>query len=788
VRAVSRVEDVWGRRTPYPQGDDWPNRQDEYVEGEVERWVQSACGICSHGCGADIAVRAGRIVGIRGRVQDRVNHGRLGPKGLFSWQANNSPDRLTRPLVRRDGELGETTWDEAMNLVVDRSRALLAEKGSGALGFYTSGQLFLEDYYTLAVVARGGIGTNHLDGNTRLCTATAGQSLKETFGADGQPGSFKDIDHCDTILHVGINVAETQTVLWMHQLDRLNGPDRPRLVVIDPRRTPAAREADVHLPVRAGTNVAVLNAILHELIANDWIDREWIDLHTIGFDALAQTVERYPPERAAELCGLNAGAVREAARIVGEAERLVTFVLQGVYQSHQATAAACQCNNVNLVRGMIGRPGCGVLQMNGQPTAQNTRETGCDGDLPGFRNWQNPAHVAELAELWNVEVLQIPHWGPPTHAMEIFRYAEQGSIGFLWITGTNPAVSLPELRRIRSILAQDGLFVVVSDAFLTETGMLADVVLPAALWGEKTGTFTNADRCVHLSEKAVEPPGEARADMEIFLDYARRLDLKDKDGRPLPAWSTPEECFEAFKRCTKGRPCDYTGLTYEKLRGGSGIQWPCNETATDGTPRLYEDAEFWTGPDVCEDYGHDLNVGNAFSRMEFAALNAQGRAILKPADWTPPHEGTREEYPFELDTGRTVYHFHTRTKTGRAPQLDAAAPDVWVEVSRADADRLGIAEGDVLRVESKRGAVEAPARISRIREGAVFVPFHYGYWDEPEGFEPNGRPRAANELTMTIWDPVSKQPLFKAGAVRLVKVAAGEAPAPAPTMTASEPA
>jgi anaerobic selenocysteine-containing dehydrogenase len=785
---VSRVEDVWGRRTPYPQGDDWPNRQDEYVEGEVERWVQSACGICSHGCGADIAVRAGRIVGIRGRVQDRVNHGRLGPKGLFSWQANNSPDRLTRPLVRRDGELGETTWDEAMNLVVDRSRALLAEKGSGALGFYTSGQLFLEDYYTLAVVARGGIGTNHLDGNTRLCTATAGQSLKETFGADGQPGSFKDIDHCDTILHVGINLAETQTVLWMHHLDRQRGPDRPRLVVVDPRRTPAAREANVHLPVRAGTNVAVLNAILHELIANDWIDREWIDLHTIGFDALAQTVERYPPERAAELCGLNAGAVREAARIVGEAERLVTFVLQGVYQSHQATAAACQCNNVNLVRGMIGRPGCGVLQMNGQPTAQNTRETGCDGDLPGFRNWQNPAHVAELAELWNVEVLQIPHWGPPTHAMEIFRYAEQGSIGFLWITGTNPAVSLPELRRIRSILAQDGLFVVVSDAFLTETGMLADVVLPAALWGEKTGTFTNADRCVHLSEKAVEPPGEARADMEIFLDYARRLDLKDKDGRPLPAWSTPEECFEAFKRCTKGRPCDYTGLTYEKLRGGSGIQWPCNETATDGTPRLYEDAGFWTGPDVCEDYGHDLNVGNAFSRMEFAALNAQGRAILKPADWTPPHEGTREEYPFELDTGRTVYHFHTRTKTGRAPQLDAAAPDVWVEVSRADADRLGIAEGDVLRVESKRGAVEAPARISRIREGAVFVPFHYGYWDEPEGFEPNGRPRAANELTMTIWDPVSKQPLFKAGAVRLVKVAAGEAPAPAPTMTASEPA
>ena len=226
---------------------------------------------------------------------------------------------------------------------------------------------------------------------------------------------------------------------------------------------------------------------------------------------------------------------------------------------------------------MIGKPGSGILQMNGQPTAQNTRETGCNGDLPGFRNWQNEAHVAELAQLWNVEPLQIPHWGPPTHAMEIFRYAEQGSIEFLWVIGTNPAVSLPELRRIRSILSQEGLFLVVSDAFLSETARLADVVLPAAIWGEKTGTFTNTDRTVHLSEQAVEPPGEARSDMEIFLDYARRLDLRDKDGQPLVKWSTPEECFEAWKECTRGRPCDYTGLSYEKLRGGSGIQWPCND-------------------------------------------------------------------------------------------------------------------------------------------------------------------------------------------------------------------
>ena len=745
-------------------------RVDEHTDGPVERWVESACVLCSHGCGLDIGVRDGRIVGVRGRATDRVNHGRLGPKGLYGWQANNAEDRLLRPLVRRNGELREASWDEAMDLVAERSRELIATKGSGALGFYTSGQLFLEDYYTLALVVRGGIGSNHLDGNTRLCTATAGQSLKETFGCDGQPAGIHDIEFCDTILHVGINTAETQTVLWAHELDRLHGPDRPRSIVIDPRVTESAREAEVHLAIRPGTNLAALNGLAQQLIENGWIDREFVDLHTIGFDALEQTVSSYTPDRVAEICGVAADDVRRAAQVIGEAEHLLTFVLQGVYQSHQATASACAANNVNLLRGMIGRPGCGILQMNGQPTAQNTRETGCNGDLPGFRNWQNEAHVAELARLWNVEPLQIPHWGPPTHAMEIFRYAEQGSIDFLWVSGTNPAVSLPQLDRIRSILSREGLFLVVSDAFLTETARLADVVLPAALWGEKTGTFTNTDRTVHLSEQAVEPPGEARPDMQIFLDYARRLDLRDKDGEPLVKWSTPEECFEAWKECTRGRPCDYTGLSYEKLRGGSGIQWPCNEAAPDGTERLYEDLSFPTIPEVCEDFGHDLQTGATFTEADFKALAPHGRAILKAAEWTPPHEWAREEYPFDLTTGRTVYHFHTRTKTGRAPELQSAAPDAWVELNPADAERLGVQEGDPVRVTSPRGSVEAPARLQDLREGVVFVPFHYGYWDVTDAAGPNGsRPRAANELTMTIWDPVSKQPQLKTAAVKVEK-------------------
>jgi anaerobic selenocysteine-containing dehydrogenase len=765
-----RIVDPWGLRTPYPQGGDWPVRVDENTEGSVDEWVQSACVLCSHGCGLDIGVRDGRIVGVRGRAVDRVNHGRLGPQGLFGWQANNSPDRLLHPLVRRGGELHTATWDEAMTLIVERSQELLESRGSGALGFYTSGQLFLEDYYTLALVARGGIGTNHLDGNTRLCTATAGQSLKETFGSDGQPAGVHDIEYCDTILHVGINTAETQTVLWMHELDRLRGPDPPRSIVIDPRQTESARAAEVHLPIKPGTNLAVLNGLAQQLIETDCVDREFVEQHTIGFDALERTVSGYTPKRVAEICGIAANDVRRAAEIIGEAERLLTFVLQGVYQSHQATASACAATNVNLLRGMIGKPGSGILQMNGQPTAQNTRETGCNGDLPAFRNWQNEEHVAELAALWNVAPLQIPHWAPPSHAMEIFRYAEQGSIEFLWVIGTNPAVSLPELERIRSILSQNELFLVVSDAFLSETARLADVVLPAALWGEKTGTFTNTDRTVHLSEQAVAPPGEARPDMDIFLDYARRLDLRDKDGQPLVKWSTPEECFEAWKDCTRGRPCDYTGLSYDKLRGGSGIQWPCNDDAPEGTDRLYEDLTFPTFAEICEDYGHDLETGASLSEADFKALRADGRAILKAADWTFPHEWARDEYPFALTTGRTVFHFHTRTKTGRTPELQAAAPDAWVELSAADAERLNVVDGDLQRVASPRGFVEAPARVGRLREGVVFIPFHYGYWDVGNDAAPDGRPRAANELTMTIWDPVSKQPQLKTGAVKVEKV------------------
>jgi anaerobic selenocysteine-containing dehydrogenase len=774
-----RIRDVWGPRTPHDRGTDWPVRvdlalHDGVTEDQVDHWVQSACLLCSNGCGCDIAVKDGRMVGVRGRATDRVNHGRLGPKGLYgSTPWASSPDRLTRPLVREGGRLVESDWETAMGRIVETSRRLLDEKGPLSHGFYTSGQLFLEEYYVQGVVGKAGIGTPHMDGNTRLCTATAAAAFKESFGADGQPGSYTDIEHCDAVFLYGHNMAETQTVLWARILDRTRGAHPPRVVCVDPRRTAVAEEAErtggVHLTPRVGTNLALMNALTRELIEHGWVDHAYVAAHTLGYDELAEVVAPYTPEEAERICGVPAGDVRRAAQIFGESEAVLSTALQGFYQSHQATAAAVAVHNLHLLRGMLGRPGAGVLQMNGQPTAQNNRECGADGDLTGFRNWDNPAHVQELADQWNVDPLTIPHWAPPTHAMQIFSYAETGSIGLLWISATNPAVSMPESARIRRILGGDRCFVVVQDLFLTETAELADVVLPAAGWGEKTGCFTNVNRTVHLSEKAVEPPGEARSDLDIFVAYADAMGFTDRDGAPLVKWRTPEEVFEAWKESTRGRPVDYTGLTYDKLRGPTGIPWPVTEEHPDGTERLYGDGVFPTDTDYCETYGHDLVTGAAVTAQEHRAMAPRGRAFLKGAPYLPPHEEPSEDYPLLYTTGRTVYQFHTRTKTGRSRRLDDAAPDAWVELAAADADRLGVRDGDWVRVESPRGAIEVRARIGPVMEGAVFAPFHYGHWD-PTGLAPDPDHRQANELTMTVWDPVSKQPTFKTAACRVRRV------------------
>ncbi|MEM5774559.1 MAG: molybdopterin-dependent oxidoreductase, partial [Anaerolineaceae bacterium] len=623
------IRDVWGERTPHTG--DWPERLDQRTLGEPDHWVQSACVLCSNGCGLDIGVKDKKIVGVRGRVVDRVNHGRLGPKGLHGWEANNSLDRLTTPLIRRGDSLEPASWDEAMDLIVQKTREIKEKYTGRSIGFYNTGQMFIEEYYTLSIMGDVGVETPHMDGNTRLCTATAAAALMESFGTDGDPGSYTDFDLTDTILHIGHNIANTQTVLWQRILDRLEGANPPKLIVIDPRRTETARHAFIHLKPRLGTNLALMNGLLNLIIQDGNIDKAYIEAHTQGFEKLKETVGLWPPSRVEEVTGVPADELVKTARLLGKTKTLVSTVLQGVYQSNQATASAVQVNNLHLIRGMIGKPGSSVFQMNGQPTAQNTRECGANGELVAFRNWANPAHIKELGEIWNVDPEKIPHTTPPTHTMQIFRFAEEGSIRMLWIICTNPAVSLPELARIRNILKKEDLFLVVQDAFLTETARLADVVLPAAIWGEKTGCFTNADRTVHISHKAVEPPGQAKSDLDIFLDFAKRMDFKDKDGKPLIKWNNSEDAFEAFKKVTRGRPCDYTGLSYAKLSEGSGIQWPCNEEYPNGKERLYEDGIFNTDPGYCEIFGHDLITGAEIEPVEYRAKNPQKRAFLRAA-------------------------------------------------------------------------------------------------------------------------------------------------------------
>src|SRR5579862_394112 len=369
--------------------------------------------------------------------------------------------------------------------------------------------------------------------------------------------------------------------------------------------------------------------------------------------------------------------------------------------------------------------------------------------------------MQELADIWQIDLAHVPHWAQPTHIMSMLSHIDEGSISVFWINGTNPLVSLPDLHRVRKLLTKKDLFVIVQDIFLSETAEIADVVLPAAAWGEKTGCFTNVDRTVHISHKAIEPPGQAKSDLEIFLDFARRMGFKNKNHDPLIWWKTPEEAFKAWQECSKGRPCDYTGLSYEKLSQGSGIQWPCNDEHPGGTERLFWDGKFYTDLKVCESYGHDLETGAPLTKDQYLELNPAGRGIIKSCEYRASEEMPNKEYPLALSTGRNVYQFHTRTKTGRVRQLQNARPDPIVQISVEDAKRFGIRNGEDVIVSSKRGSIQLPAQVGEIEPGQIFIPFHYGYWDNDD------HARAANELTTDTWDLISKQPVFKSGAVKI---------------------
>ncbi|MFL0365075.1 molybdopterin-dependent oxidoreductase [Pseudobacillus sp. 179-B 2D1 NHS] len=731
-----------------------------YSQGEVEKWVYSTCNICSVGCGCYTAVKDGEIVGIKGNSEHPINRGRLGPKGENQWYANNSPDRLRTPLIRNEtGNLEPASWDEAMDLIVKKAKQTLKENGSNSVAIYSTGQGFLEDYYTIAKFGRAGLRTHLLDANTRLCTATTEFCLLQSFGADGTPASFDDIDETDTLMLFGHNLAETGTVLFERIMERKQKTGKPYIIVVDPRKTLTAKEADLHLQLYPGTNVALLNGVINEIVKRGYVDQAFIDAYTIGINGMTESLKEWTFEKTADTTGISKAKLEKAIEKLGTSASLVTTTLQGTYQSADATTACVAINNLHLIRGLIGKPGCGPLHMAGQPSSSANRTAGGVGTYPAHRNPANPKHIEEMAQLWNVDKATLPV-GPEKGIEEQVSMIENGEIGLFWNIGTNSLVSLPNRQRAKKALAST--FVVVQDAFLTETATVADVVLPVALWGEKEGTMENADRTINLLRKAVEPPEGVKSDFDIFLDFSKRMDFKDRDGQSLISYTTPEECFEEFKKISKGRPCDMTGITYERLEKENGLRWPVKDENSPGTVRLYSEFVFHTTTDDAQSFGKDQLTGRVLTKTEFERKGAEGRAILHPTHYIPPAEQPTSDYPTWLTTGRLVWHWHTRTKTARSPHLQMAAQHGYVEINTEDAKKWAIVQGEVVRVSSPRGWIEVPARIGDVvQQGLVFVPFHFGSWEKKE---------AANELTADFTDPLSKQPTFKQAACRVEKI------------------
>lgn len=731
-----------------------------YSQGEIDKWVYSTCDICSIGCGCYIGVKDNKIVGIKGNAEHPINRGRLDPKSENQWYPNNSPDRLLHPLIRnRQGKLVEATWDDAMGLIVERVKTVRKEMGSNAIAFYSTGQEMLETYYTIGKIGRGGLKSHLLDGNTRLCTSTVQWCLLQSFGSDGAPASYQDIDQTDTLLLFGHNVAETGTVLFERIMARKHHTGKPYMIVVDPRKTLTAKEADCHLQLYPGTNVALVNGLIHMILKEGRLNRGFIKNHTVGFEEMRRVTEPWTPEKTSRVTGIPLDKLMQAGRQLGQTPSLVSTTLQGSFQSADSTKTTTAINNLHLIRGLIGKPGSGPLPMAGQPSSSCNRTVGGVGSYPGNRNPDNPKHIKEIGKLWNLtmEHLEV---GPEKGIEEFVELMEQGKVGFFWNIHTNPMVSLPNRKRARK--AFENTFVVVQDPFLTETTDVADIVLPTAMWGEKEGTMENADRTINVLRKAVEPPKGVKADFDILLDFAKRMNFRDKDGNPLIQYTTPEECFEEWKRVSKGRPSDMSGMTYNKIEELNGIQWPCNEEHPKGTTRLYTDFQFHTKVDDAQSYTKVMYNGRPRTREEFRALNANGRAILHPTVYMPPPEHPTGKYPFWLTTGRLVWHWHTRTKTARSPNLHMIAPEGYVEINLRDGERLGLLPGEVVRIESPRGVIEVPARIGdSVQPGLVFVPFHYGSWAANQ---------AADELTTDIVDPVSKQPQFKQAACNVVKI------------------
>ncbi|MBI4432342.1 MAG: nitrate reductase [Candidatus Omnitrophica bacterium] len=692
-----------------------------------DRWVATTCGYCSVGCGMFIGVKDGKPVSVQGDAAHPVNEGRLCPKGLAEHYAITSPNRARYPLLRvKKGKFRRIDWEWAIREMVGRFQTIQHRYGNESVGVISTGQLVTEEFYTLGKLIQLGFKTKNFDGNTTLCMSSAVAGYKRSFGSDGPPGAYEDLEKSDLLFLIGANIADNHPILCY----RMEKNQKRTVIVADPRVTKTAMMADLHLPLKPRTDIALLNGIMHILIKEKRIDPGYIENHTTGFRELKERLETYTPERVGEITGLSVSDIRRTAHLYAGARAPFIGWTMGVNHSTQGTETVNAICNLALITGHVGKVGASPFSITGQCNAMGTRESGFTSSLPGYRKFEEPSHRAELAGLWGVAEESIPSSRGLAYP-DIIEAVLGGKIRGLWIIATNPLVSFPNQNYLLDCLDRLDFLVVQDGYHPIPTTEVADLILPAAVWGEKEGTYTNSERRVSKVNKAVEPPGEARSDFDIFLAVARQMGVYDT---LFPGWTEPRHAFQEWQKISRGRLCDYSGITYELLEKHGGIQWPFGADSPRDpgqASRLYEDGIFQTG---------------------------DGRAKLWPVEWAPAPETPDEGYPFWLNTGRTVEHWHTRTKTGQIPLLNRLSPEAWVEMNPHDAEKLKVEHGDYVRLVSRRGSVERVVlRVTQtVAPGQVFMPFHYA--------EAN-----ANHLTVSDCDPFSREPNYKQAAVRVEK-------------------
>ena len=703
--------------------------------------TKSTCCYCGVGCGVIISTTAGKISGVRGDPEHPANFGRLCTKGATLHLTAREEMRALYPELRgtRNEARQRASWDDALDTVADKFAAIIQQHGPDAVGFYISGQLLTEDYYVFNKLAKGLIGTNNIDTNSRLCMSSAVSGYKATLGSDAPPGCYEDIDHAQCIFIAGSNMAYAHPVLFRRVEDARKKNPELKIIVVDPRRTDTASAADLHLAILPGTDVVLFNAMLHVMLWEGWCDMAYVAAHTEGFDQLKATVREFTPQHAATICGIAAEDIVRAAQWFATSKATLSMYCQGLNQSVQGTDKNAALINLHLATAQIGRPGAAPLSLTGQHNAMGGREVGGMANLlSAHRDLDNPVHRAEVARLWGIA--DVPAQ-PGKTAVEMFEAVRSGEIKALWIACTNPAQSMPDLNLVIEALGK-AEFVVVQDAYRsTETTAYADVLLPASTWGEKDGTVTNSERCISRVRQAVEPAGEARHDSQIVVDFAKRLESRlSKAGQRLSKpgllnFANSEAVFNEHRATTIGRDLDIGGLSYALLESAGPQQWPMPQESTQGLKRLYADGIFPT---------------------------ANGRATFVSTKYVPPAEDINARYPLHFSTGRLRDQWHGMSRTGTVGRLFSHVEEPLLAMNAADMARRGLVDGDIVQLSSRRGKLILRVETSaEMRAGQTFMPMHWG-----SQFM-NGL--GVNALTINACDPISRQPELKHAAVQVEK-------------------